>query len=122
MKKTPKKKSSSKVTLKYQVIELPSDNREMEDYVLKNRLEINQKMLDSIEYAVKNKLAGIEVFCFKGSNFVVVLNQKDFKESLENIYDFSMNKEKFEICIRAKKLIDLVNKYRFIYNCTKKQK
>jgi hypothetical protein len=122
MKKTPKKKSSSKVTVKHKVVELPSDNKEMEDYVLANRLEINEKIIDSIEYAIKNKLAGVEVFCFKGSNFVVVLHRKDFKESLENIHDFSMNKEKFEMCIRVKKLIDLVNKFGFVYNCKKKPK
>lgn len=94
----------------------------MEDYVLAHRLEINEKIIDSIEYAVKHKLAGVEVFCFKGSNFVVVLHRKDFKESLENIYQFSMSKEKFEICIRVKKLIDLVNKFSFIYNCKRKLK
>ena len=122
MKKTPKKKSGSKVKSKYQVVELPSNNQEMESYVLANRLEINEKIINSIEYAVKNKLAGVEVFCFKGSNLVVVLHRKDFKESLENIYEFSMNKEKFEVCIRVKKLIDLVNKFGFIHNCKKKPK
>lgn len=117
MKKTQgKKKSNSKVTIKHEVVELPSNNKEMEDYVLSNRLEINEKILDNIEFALKNKLGGVEMFCFKNSNFVVVLNRKDFKESLQNIYDFSMTKEKFEVCIRVKKLIDLSEKFGFIYN------
>lgn len=117
MKKTQqKKKSNSKVTIKHEVVELPSNNKEMEDYVLSNRLEINEKILDNIEFALKNKLGGVEMFCFKNSNFVVVLNRKDFKESLQNIYEFSMSKEKFEVCIRVKKLIDLSEKFGFIYN------
>lgn len=123
MRKTPKKKkSNSKVALKHEVVELPSNNKEMENYVLANRLEINEKIIDNIEYALKNKLGGIEMFCFKNSNFVVVLHSKDFKESLQNIYDFSMSNEKFEMCIRAKKLIDISSKLTFIYNCKKKPK
>jgi len=122
MKKTPsKKKSNSKVTIKHEVVELPSNNKEMEDYVVSNRLEINEKILDNIEFALKNKLGGVEIFCFKNSNFVVVLNRRDFKESLQNIYDFSMSKEKFEVCIRVKKLINIVDKFGFIYNCKTKK-
>lgn len=123
MKKTPKKKkSSSKVTVKHEVVELPSNNKEMEDYVLSNRLEINEKILDNIEFALKNKMSVVELFCFKDSNYVVVLNRNDFKESLQNIYDFSMNKEKFEVCIRIKKLMTLSDKYGFVYKYKKTKK
>lgn len=122
MKKTPKKKSKSKVALKYKVIELPSDNREMEKYVVSNRVEINEKILDIIEYAVKNKLGGVEIFCFKNSSFVVVLHRKDFKETLQDIYDFNVKHEKFETCVRIKTLIDLVNRFGFIFKIKKSKK
>lgn len=123
MKKTQgKKKSNSRVTAKHEVVELPSENKEMENYVLNNRLEINQKIIDNIEYALKNKLTGIEMFCFQNSNFVVVLHRKDFKESLQNIYDFSMKNEKFEACIRAKKVMDLLGTYSFFCNYKKTKK
>lgn len=122
MRKTPKKKKSDlKVSIKHDVIELPSNNEEMEEYVLSNRFEINERIMDNIEFALKHKLGGVEVFCFKNSNFVVVLNRKDFKENLQNIYEFSMSNEKFEICIRAKKLISLSDKFGFIYNYKNKK-
>lgn len=122
MRKTPKKKKSDlKVAIKHDVIELPSNNEEMEEYVLSNRFEINERIMDNIEFALKHKLSGVEVFCFKNSNFVVVLNRKDFKENLQNIYEFSMGNEKFEICIRAKKLISLIDKFGFIYNYKNKK-
>lgn len=117
-----KKKSNSKVTVKHEVVELPSENKEMEDYVLTNRIQINQKIVDNIEYALKNKLGGVEMFCFQNSNFIVVLHQKDFKESLESIYDFSMKNEKYEACLRARKVINLLNRYTFSYNCKKTKK
>jgi hypothetical protein len=123
MKKTPKnKKSESRVSVKYKIIELPSDNRDMERYVVSNRAEINEKILDIIEYAVKNKLGGVEIFCFKNSSFVVVLNRKDFKETLQNIYDFNVEHEKFETCVRIKTLIDLVNRFGFVFKIKKSKK
>lgn len=109
MKKTPTKKKSESKSKKskyqYAVVELPSDNSAMENYIQKNREEINEKIVDAIEYAMHNRLGGVEIFCFKGSSFVVVLNRKDFKDSLENIFEFEMEKEKFEICAKIKQLI-----------------
>lgn len=109
MKKTPTKKKSESKSKKskyqYAVVELPSDNSAMENYIQKNREEINEKIVDAIEYAMHNRLGGVEIFCFKGSSFVVVLNRKDFKDSLENIFEFGMEKEKFEICAKVKQLI-----------------
>ena len=114
MKKTPtKKKSESKVgksKYQYAVVELPSNNDVMENYIHKNREEINERIVDAIEYALRNRLGGVEVFCFNGSNFVVVLNRKDFKDSLENIFEFGMEKEKFEICAKVKQLIRRMDK------------
>ena len=109
MKKTPTKKKSESKSKKskyqYAVVELPSDNSAMENYIQQHREEINEKIVDAIEYAMHNRLRGVEIFCFKGSSFVVVLNRKDFRDSLENIFDFGMEKEKFEICAKVKQLI-----------------
>jgi hypothetical protein len=114
MKKTPTKKKSESKSKKskyqYAVVELPSDNSAMENYIQKHREEINEKIVDAIEYAMHNRLGGVEIFCFKGSSFVVVLNRKDFKDSLENIFEFGMEKEKFEICAKVKQLIRRMDK------------
>ena len=114
MKKTPTKKKSESKSKKskyqYAVVELPSDNSAMENYIQNHREEINEKIVDAIEYAMHNRLGGVEIFCFKGSSFVVVLNRKDFKDSLENIFEFGMEKEKFEICAKVKQLIRRMDK------------
>jgi hypothetical protein len=112
MKKTPKKKSNSNT--RYEAIELPSNNKDMEDYVVKHRSEINDQIADSIDYAMKNHLTKVEVFCFKNSDFVVMLHRKDFKESLENIFEFGMNNQQFVICTRVKKLIEKSDKLGFV--------
>ncbi len=95
-------------------MELPSNNEDMEVYVTKNRTEINERIVESIDYALKNRMTGIEVFCFKDSSFVVVLHRKDFKESLENVFNFSLNNQQFELCTRVKKLIEKTDRLGFV--------
>lgn len=120
MKKTPKK-SNSTIKNKYEVIELPSNNKDMEAYVTKHKSEIQEQILESIEYAIKNHMSAIEIFCFKNSNFVVVLHRKDFKESLENIFEFGLNDQKFELCTKTKKLIEKIDKLGFVVQYKRKK-
>lgn len=120
MKKTQlKRKSSSKPSERYEVIELPADNVGMEQYVEKNRDAINEKIVDNIEYALNKRLAVVELFCFKNSNYIVVLNRKDFKESLEHIYDVSLRQENFELCGKVKKAIHRIEKLSYVYQYKK---
>lgn len=120
MKKTPaKKKSVTKPKKNYEVIELPADNAGMEEFVAKNRVKINEKIVENIEYAMKKRLGGVEIFRFKNSNFVVVLNRKDFKDSLEDIFEFSLDNEHFEICDKVKKMMDKMEKLSYVYTYKK---
>ena len=122
MKKTQaKKKSKKKLRQRYQVIELPADNEGMEKYVEKNRVEISNRIVENIEYALNARLMGVEIFCFKDSNFVVVLNRNHFKESLADIFEFSLDTENFELCEKVKKTMGKMEKlsYVFTYKKTK---
>ena len=103
----------------YEVIELPSNNDEMEKYLDKNRSEINLKMVESISYAIKHRMSAIEVFSFKNSNFVVIMNYRDFKENLQNILDFSLKKDDYVTCLKVRKVIDRLNTISYVFNCKK---
>jgi hypothetical protein len=116
MKKTPNKKSYNK---KNKIIELPSNNDEMEKYIDGHRKEINESMINSIDYAIRKRLSTIEVFKFKNSNFVVIVNRKDFKENLENIFNFSLSHEHFEVCGKVKNVIEKMEKITHIFECKK---
>jgi hypothetical protein len=117
MKKTPNKKSGSKKKEVYETIELPCNNEDMESYIKEHRVEINRKIVNTINYALRNHLGAVEVFSFKNSNFVVVLNRKYFKESLENILEFSLGTEDFDTCVKAKSIIKKIDKldYMILY-------
>jgi len=116
MKKTPNKKSYNK---KHKIVELPSGNDEMEKYIDDHRKEINESMVDSIDYAIQKRLSAVEIFKFKNSNFIVVVNRKDFKENLENIFDFSLSNEHFEICGKVKMVMEKMEKINHIFEYKK---
>ena len=117
-----KKKSSSKPTSSKKVpvvVELPTNPVDMENFVEQNREIINEMLVDSFDYAVRKSFNGIEVFAFKNSNYVVVVNRKDFKDNLRNIFDYSLENQHFETCAKAKKVMELMDKFSFIMSCKK---
>jgi hypothetical protein len=124
MKKNPSNKKSKIVKKKdsYEVIQLPSNNDEMEKYLDANRKEINSRMIDNISYAIKHRMTAVEIFSFKNSNFIVLMNRRDFKENLQNILDFSTKQDDYATCIKARKVIDKLNKLSYIFNCKKIKK
>lgn len=123
-----KKKSSSpkvpKISKKIPVVvELPANPDEMERFVEVNRVLINEMLVESFDYAVRKNFGGIEVFTFKGSNYVVMINQRDFRDNLQNIFNYSLENELFETCSKAKKVIELMDRLSFTMNFKKdKQK
>jgi hypothetical protein len=106
------KKSGRDIT----VLELPKDNTDMEEFVLKNKQIMYDSIVKNIETAVNKRWGAVEVFSFEESNFVVVINRKDFKENLQNAFEFSLENEHFEICAKAKKIIDKLEKISFVAN------
>ena len=115
-----KKASSSKSPKKIPVVvELPTNPVDMENFVEKNRILINEMLVDSFDYAVRKNFSGIEVFAFKGSSYVVMVNRKDFKDNLQNIFDYSLENEIFETCAKAKNVMELMDKFSFTMSCKK---
>lgn len=115
-KTSSKPKTSKKVPV---VVELPTNPVEMENFVEQNRVTINEMLVDSFDYAVRKNFGGIEVFAFKNSSYVVVVNRKDFKDNLQNIFDYSLENEHFETCAKAKKVMELMDKFSFVVSYKK---
>jgi hypothetical protein len=92
---------------KYKVIKLPSNFEEMEQYIEENRFMLMNHVIDSIEYAHDNNIEYINVFDFKYSDFSITLSKETFIENIENIYDFYLENEKYELCTD---IVNLKNK------------
>jgi hypothetical protein len=83
---------------------LPSDNKELLNFTQKFKIEMMEQVVNSIEYALKNKLSFVEVFQFKNSDFVITLSEKDYLTNLNNIFDYYLKNEVYEYCPRVAEL------------------
>lgn len=88
----------------YSPLTLPSDYDEMDNFIIKNKVELTEKVVSSVQYALINNLSSIEVFKFKNSDFTVILEYSSFKENIDNIYNFYISEELYEFCTRVNKL------------------
>lgn len=86
------------------IVEIPSDNVGMENFILKNKISLMESVISSIEYAVFNDLKTIEVFKFENSEFVITISETDYISNVDNIYQFYLENEKYELC---KRVVDL---------------
>jgi len=93
---------------------LPADFIEMKNFIENNKVQMTERVVSSIEYALEKKLSFVEVFSFKNSDFVITLPLENFKENLENVYNYYIQTEKYELCSRVKrvetKLINVLHK------------
>jgi hypothetical protein len=94
----------------------------MTKFLWDNRTKINNQLVDNIDHAITRRLPTIEVFCFKNSNYVVLINRADFKENLQNVLDFSLTREEFELCGKASRLINKLDKLSYIFSYQKQNK
>jgi hypothetical protein len=83
---------------------LPSDNKDLQSFSQKFKVDMMEQIVGSIEYAVEHDLPLIEVFQFKNSDFVITLSEKDYLPNIENIYSYYMKNEAYENCSRVVKL------------------
>ena len=83
---------------------LPSDSKELQSFAQKHKIDMMEQIVDSIEFAVENKLTLIEIFQFKNSDFVITISEKDYLANIDNIYTYYMKSEAYENCQRVVRL------------------
>jgi hypothetical protein len=88
----------------YEPYMLPSKFNEMENHIIKNKTILTEQVLNSINYALTKKLQFVEIFKFEESDFIVTLGCDKFKENIENIFEYYIKTEQYELCDRVKKL------------------
>lgn len=98
---------------KYKPFVLPSDFKELESYVKSYKTDLTERVISSIEFAIKKNLPMVEVFNFKNSDFVITISREAFLDNIQNVYNFYIQEEKYELCKRVKQielLLDSTNK------------
>lgn len=99
-----------KITGENEPYVLPTDMKELNSFISNYKVDMTEQVVSSIEFALKNKLPIIEIFQFKGTNYVVTMMADEFKLNLNNIYKFYLQKEHYELCNRIIKLINKIEK------------
>jgi hypothetical protein len=78
---------------KHKLYTLPSNFNEMNKFIEVNKIQLMEHIVASIEYAIDKKLSFVEIFSFKNSDFVVTLPTNQFKENLDNVYSYYIEKD-----------------------------
>ncbi len=89
---------------------VPSKNDEMKAFVNKFKVDMMERVVNSIKFAMDNKMDMVEIFTFKDSPFVVTMSDKEFKCNLEHIAKFYKEHEFYELFPRVEKLCEIVEK------------
>ena len=94
----------------YKPLKLPKCDAELREFISVNKSVLMEHVLNSIEYSLNSKIPTVEIFSFKDTDFIVSLDQKNFKENVERLYKVFLSEEKYELCDRIKKINLKLNK------------
>lgn len=95
---------------KYKPMTLPSNNDALLKFIEKNKIQMMECVINSIEFAMTKNLPVIELFRFENSEFIITLNSVNFLKNLEQIYKFYVSNENYELCSRIVKLEEKLKK------------
>jgi len=85
---------------------LPANDKQLVSYVNQNKVALMENVLTSIEYGISKNLPIVETFSFEGTDFIITINSHTFKENVEQIYDYYIKNEKYELCPRVVRLLE----------------
>ena len=88
----------------FKVMTLPFEYGDMESYIQLNKEKLMEQIVLSVQHALDNGYHSVEVFSFKNSDFVIVLDWPDFKDNIDNIFEYYVETEQYEFCDRLVKL------------------
>lgn len=87
---------------------LPADTEEMRSFAETFKVDLMEQIVGSIRFAVENNQSVVEVFQFKNSNFVITISDKEFESNLENIHNYYMTHELYELVPRVVQLREIL--------------
>lgn len=95
----------------YNSLSMPCEYDVLENFIINNKLKLMEQVVASIEYAINHNLPSVEVFNFKKSEFIVVLEYSTFEYNIDSILRYYIEMELYEFCDRVNKLKQKLNKH-----------
>ena len=94
-------------------IELKMDKFDLESFeifLMQNKIEIYERLINIIFDAINLKLNQIDAFEFKNSKETYIFKKVNWKGFLENALPILIKEEKYESCQKIKKIQSIINK------------
>ena len=95
---------------KYKPLILPSNDIMLKKFIDSNKVSLMEGILNSIEFAIVKNLPVAEVFGFENSEFIITLKNTFFEDNMNQIYDYYISIEKYELCKRIIKIREKIKK------------
>lgn len=96
--------NTKKPVLLTKSFKMPSDFKLMDAYISQNKNKMVDHVLSMIEKGIKSNSPVIELFHFEGTNYCVTLLPKEYKENLDNIFQYYLETEQYEQCSKLKSI------------------
>ena len=81
---------------------------EMKGFAAKFKVDLMEHVVTSIQRAVKNSLPVAEVFQFKNSPFIVIINEDEFDTNLSHIHKYYVDNHIHELSPRVRQLQETI--------------
>ena len=90
-------------------IVLPKTNEGIENFVDKNRVKMYLHTIKIIEQSIDSNCSIAEVYQFDGSNYSILINEENFKENVDFIFNELIQREEYELCSYVKTVKEKVD-------------
>lgn len=90
-------------------INLPFEEGPLNAYMKVNIINLMDHIVKSIDYAVNKNLPTIDLFNIDSTDYVIQLDNTSFRENLDYIYNYFINNELYEHCMKVCKVRDKLN-------------
>ena len=88
---------------------LPSSTEDIAKFITDNRTEMFIHTVKIIEHAVRNNEPIAEVYRFTDSNYAVVMQDIDYKENMDFIFEELLKLEEYGACVHAKAVKEMTD-------------
>ena len=65
-----------------------------------------KELIDAVKDGIKKRRANISLFQINDSNYIIGLNKKEWKPSLETALKYYEDQEEYKVCSEIKQIID----------------
>ena len=94
------------------IFTIPKENNELRSDITKRKKKYMMHLVNTFEnYIKENRFPSkLNVFKFKETNLEIIIKEKSYISNLENLLDYFVKEEEYEVCQKITNIIRIINK------------